>query len=49
MIKLYIYGYNNKIRLSRRLQAEAGRNVELMWLLGGILSDFRCTVPIMSL
>ncbi|MDR1892241.1 MAG: transposase [Oscillospiraceae bacterium] len=42
MLKLYIYGYNNKIRSSRRLQTEAGRNVELMWLLGKIVPDFRC-------
>jgi transposase len=42
MLKLYIYGYQNKIRSSRRLQKEAGRNVELMWLLGKIVPDFRC-------
>jgi transposase len=42
MLKLYIYGYLNKIRSSRRLQMEAGRNLELMWLLGRIVPDFRC-------
>ena len=42
MLKLYIYGYNNKIRSSRRLQTEAGRNLELMWLLRKIIPDFRC-------
>ena len=42
MLKLYIYGYLNKIRSSRKLQTEAGRNVELMWLLGKIVPDFRC-------
>jgi transposase len=42
MLKLYIYGSNNKIRSSRRLQREAGRNLELMWLLGKIVPDFRC-------
>jgi len=42
MLKLYIYGYLNKIRSSRRLQTETGRNVELMWLLGKITPDFRC-------
>ena len=42
MLKLYIYGYNNKIRSSRRLQTEAGRNLELMWLLGKMVPDFRC-------
>jgi len=42
MLKLYIYGCVNKIRSSRRLQTEAGRNVELMWLLQKIVPDFRC-------
>ncbi len=42
MLKLYIYGYLNKIRSSRKLQTEAGRNIELMWLLGKIVPDFRC-------
>ena len=31
MLKLYIYGYLNRIQSSRRLEREAGRNVELMW------------------
>ena len=42
MLKLYIYGYTNKIRSSRRLQAETGRNLEMIWLLGKIVPDFRC-------
>lgn len=42
MLKLYIYGYNNKIRSSRRLQTEAGRNLEMIWLLGKVVPDFRC-------
>ena len=42
MLKLYIYGYLNKIRSSRKLQTEAGRNVELMWLLRKLAPDFRC-------
>ncbi len=42
MLKLYIYGCVNKVRSSRRLQREAGRNVEVMWLLGKIVPDFRC-------
>ena len=33
MLKLYLYGYLNRIRSSRRLEAEAGRNLELMWLM----------------
>jgi transposase len=36
MLKLYIYGYMNRVRSSRRLQAEAGRNIEVMWLTGKI-------------
>jgi transposase len=42
MLKLYIYGYYNKIRSSRRLQTEAGRNIELIWLLRKIVPDFHC-------
>ena len=34
LLKLYIYGYLNRVQSSRRLEREAGRNVELMWLLG---------------
>ena len=33
LLKLYIYGYLNRIQSSRRLEKEAHRNVELMWLL----------------
>ena len=32
LLKIYFYGYQNRIRSSRRLEAECGRNVELMWL-----------------
>lgn len=42
MLKLYIYGYLNNIRSSRRLQKEAARNVEMMWLLKKVVPDFRC-------
>jgi len=42
MLKLYIYGYLNQIRSSRRLQKEAARNIELMWLMKKIVPDFRC-------
>jgi len=41
MLKLYIYGYMNRVRSSRRLQAEAGRNIEVMWLTGKIMPDDR--------
>jgi transposase len=39
MLKLYIYGYMNRVRSSRRLQAEAARNVEVMWLLEKLVPD----------
>jgi len=42
MLKLYMYGYLNHIRSSRRLQKETARNVELMWLLKKVVPDFRC-------
>ena len=42
MLKLYIYGYLDHIRSSRRLQKEAGRNIEVMWLLRRVVPDFRC-------
>ena len=42
MLKLYVYGYLNYIRSSRRLQKEASRNVEVMWLLKTVVPDFRC-------
>jgi len=41
MLKLYIYGYLNKIRSSRKLQTECTRNIELMWLLAKLVPDFR--------
>ena len=41
LLKLYIYGYLNRIRSSRKLEKEAGRNVEVMWLLGKMTPDFK--------
>ncbi len=41
LLQLYLYGYLNQIRSSRRLEREAGRNVELMWLLGGLVPGYR--------
>src|SRR5271166_4209170 len=41
LLKLYIYGYLNRIQSSRRLEREAGRNVELMWLLGRLAPDHK--------
>src|ERR1700756_1866217 len=34
LLKLYVYGYLNRVQSSRRLEREAGRNVEVMWLTG---------------
>jgi transposase len=41
LLKLYLYGYLNRIRTSRLLQRECERNVELMWLLGNLKPCFR--------
>lgn len=41
LLKLYIYGYLNRIQSSRRLEREAQRNVELMWLTGSLTPDFK--------
>ena len=41
MLKLYIYGYLNRVQSSRRLEREARRNVELMWLTGRLAPDFK--------
>lgn len=41
LLKLYIYGYLNRIPSSRRLEREAQRNVELMWLAGRLTPDFK--------
>ena len=41
LLKLYVYGYLNRIRTSRRLEREAQRNVEVMWLLGKLAPDFK--------
>jgi len=44
LLKLYIYGYLNRIQSSRRLEREAQRNVELMWLTGRLAPDFKTTM-----
>ena len=54
LLKLYIYGYLNRVQSSRRLEREAGRNVELMWLLSRLVpdhktvADFRRTTAVPS-
>jgi transposase len=40
-LKLYIYGYLHRVHSSRRLEAEAQRNLEVMWLLGRLTPDFK--------
>src|ERR1700689_5118411 len=41
MRKLYIYGYLNRVQSSRRLEREAGRNLEVMWLTGRLVPDHK--------
>jgi transposase len=41
LLKLYVYGYLNRIQSSRRLEREAGRNVEAMWLTGRLVPDHK--------
>ena len=43
LLKLYIYGYLNRVQSSRRLEREAGRNLEVMWLLGRLVPDDKVT------
>lgn len=51
LLKIYIYGYLNRVQSSRRLEHECQRNVELMWLTGRLapdfktIADFRCRHP----
>jgi transposase len=41
LLKIYIYGYLNRIQSSRRLEHETQRNIELMWLTGRLMPDFK--------
>jgi len=41
LLKIYLYGYLNRIQSSRRLERETQRNVELMWLTGRLVPDFK--------
>src|ERR1700694_1002404 len=44
LLKLYIYGYLNRVQSSRRLERDAGRNLEVMWLLGRLVPDHKTIV-----
>ncbi|PVY24640.1 transposase [Paraburkholderia silvatlantica] len=44
LLKIYIYGYLNRVQSSRRLERECQRNVELMWLTGRLAPDFKTIV-----
>jgi transposase len=41
LLKIYLYGYLNRVQSSRRLERESQRNVELMWLTGRLMPDFK--------
>ncbi len=41
LLKLYLYGYWNRVRTSRKLEAECRRNLEMMWLLGQLVFDHK--------
>jgi transposase len=41
LLKLYLYGYLQQVRSSRRLEAGCQRNVEVMWLLGRVQPDYK--------
>src|ERR1700677_417840 len=47
LLKIYLYGYLNRVQSSRRLEREAQRNIELVWLTGGLAPDFKddCRLP----
>ena len=41
LLKIYVYGYLNRVQSSRRLETEAQRNIELIWLIGRLAPDFK--------
>src|SRR6266478_4207679 len=41
LLKIYVYGYLNRVQSSRRLERETQRNIELMWLTGRLMPDFK--------
>ena len=40
-MKIYVYGYLNRVQSSRRLERECQRNIELVWLTGRLMPDFK--------
>jgi transposase len=48
LLKIYIYGYLNRIQSSRRLERETQRNLELIWLTGRLAPDFKTTLEARS-
>src|SRR3954453_11333922 len=41
LLKIYVYGYLNRVQSSRRLESECQRNIELVWLTGRLMPDFK--------
>jgi len=41
LLKIYLYGYLNQVQSSRRLERECGRNIEMIWLTGRLMPDFK--------
>jgi Transposase domain (DUF772) len=41
LLKIYVYGYLNRVQSSRRLERECPRNIELVWLTGRLMPDFK--------
>src|SRR5450631_4886715 len=41
LLKIYVYGYLNRVQSSRRLERECQRNIELIWLTGRLMPDFK--------
>src|SRR5271167_3585236 len=41
LLKIYLYGYLNQVQSSRQLERETQRNIELMWLTGRLMPDFK--------
>src|SRR6185312_8245736 len=46
LLKIYVYGYLNQVQSSRRLERECQRNIELVWLTGRLMPDFKTIADI---